>query len=295
MRFPATPTVRIVIMALASASAAASCGQLPAHLTRLVEARQLTSALHLEFTKGAEAANRAVMADTDEASAAAAEEARQFRQSAVDNIEAVRHALQDLGYNEELKLLEAFAARFEASRQIDDEILPLAVENTNLKAQRLSFGVGNDAAEALSRALDAAVGASRSPASCCAGALAARARVGALEIQVLQAPHIAESEDAAMTRMELRMTESAEAARKALDELQAVLPTAGSPHLAEARASLDRFLKVNDEIVALSRRNTNVRSLALALGRKRTISAECEDQLRQLEEALSKHQFTATR
>ena len=38
-----------------------------------------------------------------------------------------------------------------------------------------------------------------------------------LEIQVLQAPHIAEADDAAMTRMEGQMTASEAAARKALD------------------------------------------------------------------------------
>jgi hypothetical protein len=54
-------------------------------------------------------------------------------------------------------------------------------------------------------------------------------------------------------------------------------------------------LAVNGEIVALSRRNTNVRSLALALGRKRTVAAQCEERLQALVEALERHEFTATR
>ena len=52
---------------------------------------------------------------------------------------------------------------------------------------------------------------------------------------------------------------------------------------------------VNAQIVALSRRNTNVRSLALSLGQKRTLTAACEDSLRALEDALAKRGFTATR
>ena len=36
-------------------------------------------------------------------------------------------------------------------------------------------------------------------------------------------------------------------------------------------------VEYNPDMVALSRRNTNVRSLALALGRKRTVAAQCED------------------
>ena len=62
-----------------------------------------------------------------------------------------------------------------------------------------------------------------------------------------------------------------------------------------AAAALDRFMGINDEIVALSRRNSNVRSLALSLGRKRMVTAECEDDLRALEDALAKHEFSATR
>jgi hypothetical protein len=54
-------------------------------------------------------------------------------------------------------------------------------------------------------------------------------------------------------------------------------------------------MAVNDEIVTLSRRNSNVRSLALSLGRKRMVTAESEDDLRALEEALAKHEFSATR
>jgi hypothetical protein len=33
----------------------------------------------------------------------------------------------------------------------------------------------------------------------------------------------------------------------------------------------------------------------LSLGRKRTVTAECDDTLHALDEALSKHDFTATR
>ncbi len=61
-----------------------------------------------------------------------------------------------------------------------------------------------------------------------------------------------------------------------------------------APRSIDSW-RINDEIVTLSRRNSNVRSLALSLGRKRTVTAECADDLRALEQALAKHEFSATR
>ena len=44
-------------------------------LTQQLEARQLAADLRLQFNKAADASNRAVMAETDEASGAAAREA----------------------------------------------------------------------------------------------------------------------------------------------------------------------------------------------------------------------------
>jgi hypothetical protein len=258
-----------------------SCRSSSAALTQRVEARRLASDLHVAFAKAAEASNLAVMADTDDASAAAADEARRARQLVQRDVEALAKTLESVGFIDDKRSLDAFTDRFAEYRRLDDEILPLAVENTNLKAQRLSFGPAQEAAETFRAALEARTAAG----SCCGDANANRARAALLEIQVLQAPHIAESDDAAMTRIESRMKELARTARAAIDELKAPAAT----------AALDRFMGINDEIIALSRRNSNVRSLALSLGRKRMVTAECEDDLRSLEDALAKHEFSATR
>ena len=85
------------------------------------------------------------------------------------------------------------------------------------------------------------------------------------------------------------------AARSALASLGTMTEPASRPKLAAATAALDRFKDLNAQIIALSRRNTNVRSLALALGQKRTLTAACEDRLHALEDALAKREFTATR
>ena len=65
--------------------------------------------------------------------------------------------VESLGYRDDLKLLEEFNASFDEYRRLDDEILSLAIENTNLKAQRLSFGAARDAAAAFRTAIDAAI------------------------------------------------------------------------------------------------------------------------------------------
>ena len=117
--------------------------------------------------------------------------------------------------------LNGFKTRFDEYRRLDDEILPLAVENTNLKAQRLSFGPAREAAEAFRTSVEAALRTGAVKDACCADALAAKATAALLEIQVLQAPHIAESEDEAMTRLEQQMAASEAVARSALEQLKA--------------------------------------------------------------------------
>lgn len=284
--------VRVTAFLLA-ASAAAACR--PAVLTQQVEARRIAADLHLQFTKAADAANRAVLTDADEDSATAAREAQDATQAVEADLKELRPVLESLGYAAELRYLDAFTERFNEYRKLDEEILPLAVENSNLKAQRLSFGPAREAADAFRASLEAAARSPASNESCCADALVARAGAALFEIQVLHAPHIAEAEDAAMTRMEQRMTALETTAQKALDELKGRLGTNAGPQLAAAAASLERFKDVNRQIVVLSRRNSEVRSLALSLGRKRMVTAVADDQLRALEEALAKHAFTGTR
>jgi hypothetical protein len=95
-----------------------------------------------------------------------------------------------------------------------------------------------------------------------------------------------------MGRFEARMQELAADAQQRVSKLRG---QGGDPDTEAAAADLKRFLEVNQDIVALSRKNTNVRSLALTLGRKRVVAAECEDELRVLEEALARHGSQATR
>ena len=265
-------------------------------LTRQAEARRLVSDLRVQFIKAADAANRAVMADTDEASSVAAQEAGQATQTVQRDTEALKPILNALAYPEEIRHLDAFNARFGEYLALDAEILPLAVENTNLKAQRLSFGPAREAADSFAASLEAAArSAITAKNTCCVEALVARARAAVLEIQVVQARHIAESDEAAMSHMEAEMTASDSAARNALERLKRSLRLEAGPQLDTAAAALDRFKTINAELITLSRRNSNVRSLALSLGRKRTVTAECDDLLRALEDALAKHEFRATR
>jgi len=237
-----------------------------------------------------EASNRAVMADTDEASTAAAQEAKQAREAVIVTVQKARPLLQQLAYADEIRLLSEFEHQFGEYQQLDDTVLGLAVENTNLKAQRLLFGPVHEAADAFRDALGKTAGSHPSKE---VDALAARAILALREVQVIEARHIAESDEAAMTRMEAEMSTLEEAAQRNLIALKSL--ASGAQSLNDAAAALERFRSLSRDLIALSRRNSNVRSLALALGRMRVLTAECTDTLQALQDALAGHSFKATR
>jgi hypothetical protein len=280
---------RVAIVAIA-VLVATSCGDVNAALARLSEARQLSADLHVQFTKAADAANRAVMADTDELSVTFARESEQATLAVQKDIDTLGPMLKDLGYADESRLLQEFVSRFAEYQELDRRILDLAVQNTNLKAQRLSFGPAREAANAFRDALKALVPAD--PANRWRVEALVATAVGAVrEIQVLHAPHIADPDDAAMTRIEQEMATSEATARSALKGLGPLIGPGSEPRLADARAALDRFMALNAELIVLSRRNTNVRSLALSLDQKRALTIACEERLQALQAALAKRGY----
>jgi hypothetical protein len=288
-------TIGSAAAAWLAAITVSACGGSAAVLNQQAEAHRLSADLRVQFARASEASDRAVMADTDEASSSAAHEAEQATKSVQRDAETLRTVLQDLGDRNEAAQLDRFTAHFDEYRKLDETILPLAVENTNIKAQRLAFGPAQDAVTALRQSLAQAAPFATAKDAAAVDALAAKATAAVLEIQVTEARHIAESDEAAMSRMEAAMQASGAQARRAIESLRALLPAAAQPALAAAAAALDQLTAANVEIISLSRRNSNVRSLSLSLGRKRTVTAECTDVLQQLEDTLASHHFAATR
>jgi hypothetical protein len=283
----------LVLIAVAAAGACSDGSKLV--LTEQAEAHRIVSRLRVEFSHAADASNRAVMTDTDEGSRAAAREAEQATQAVDKDTEALRSILEHLGDRDEAGLLDRFKARFAQYKALDADILPLAVENTNVKAQRLAFGPAQDAVSAYRQLLDAAAKMTGPPNVAAADAAAARGSAAMLEIQVIEARHIAESDEMTMTRMEADMKSLQDTARNRITALTRLVPGSAAGLLSGAAEALDKLIAANTQIVALSRRNSNVRSLALSLGRKRAVTAECDEILQALEDSLAKHHFAATR
>jgi hypothetical protein len=246
----------------------------------------LVDRIRLGLATASEAEKSAVLAASDEASEAYADQAR----AATAEVERNRTELGALLASstlEEKEPFEQFSLRFLDFQRIDGELLALAVRNTNLKAYNLAFGPAASAIKELDSALSKVI--AKSAAWPDAAAIAARAfaaQASALRMQALLAPHIAEENDARMDEMEAQMNAEDRVAVKDLDELASFSKLKGDVDVAAAISSYKRFTELRKQILALSRENTNVRSLALSLNQKRKIMAVCQDALAVLRTAI---------
>lgn len=263
-------------------------GQSPAQqLARKADRLERVGQVRLAIAAASEAEKSAVMAITDEDSQTFADQAR----AATAQAERERRVLKELlavdGSADERKLLDQFSQAFADFQRIDAELLALAVKNTNLKASSLVFGPAAAALKEMEAALGRLV--AKTATSADAGdvaRLASGAQVGVLHIQTLFAPHIAEESDEKMDELEALMAKEEQTVRENLDAIARMQRLSGDPDLAAAAASYAKFHEVKARILALSRENTNVRSLAISLTQKRKAALLCNDALAVLQQAI---------
>lgn len=262
---------------------------------RSVKKLQLLQTMSSELLASAEAEKSAVMADTDEDSQSFAEQSFQ----ASRNVEEARRALEPLleRNRQESQRFREFTHCWDKLQEIDKEVLSLAVQNTNLKALRLSFGPAADSIKRMEQALTHLMDmVSSSPDAVGLTRLASQAIVGTLNVYALHAPHIAESSASRMEEMEADMQQFEAQITEAFQRLQKRVEESGKPLLDAAWASYKDFQKLTADIVMLSRDNSNIRSFALSLGQKRKMTAECQDMLTALRETVQQGMaYKATR
>jgi len=281
------------LAALGAAAQPGCYGASQTLFTRLGEARRSAADLRLQFNKAADASNLAVMSDIKETTSGFAEAAEEAKRTVRQEQGVLEAHLLALRYEEELRLFKEFAQSFAEYEKVDQATLKLAAENTNVRARKLSFGPALEQADAFRDMLDRVVREGATDARCRVGPLVYAAVSGVREMQVLHAPHIAEAEGARMGALEKRMQSLEDTVREALKELAVVAP--GSAQLAEANAAFDRFEETHRQILALSRRNTNVITMATSLGSKRAVITACDSSLAQLENGLRQRGAVATR
>lgn len=262
---------------------------------QLREARRLASEIRIHFTRASEASDRAVMADTDDESIKFARDAEAATLAVGTTMAALAQRIAGLGDQTNVDLLGRFQERFVRYRELDKELLKLAVENTNLKAQRLLFGPVGQAANEFCSALDLFV--TQAPSSAARRSVDAilRAQLALREIEVLQAPHIAEAKGPEMDRLEREMTSRQATTRATLVAIEQGASPQARAALDRAKAALDSFESLSRQLIELSRKNSNLHSLQLALKQKPALTSACDESLVALQNALANQDFTGTR
>jgi hypothetical protein len=247
----------------------------------------LVGRLQLALSMASEAAKSSVLATTDQDSRAFANQAREATAEADRDNDDLGKLLTTGGTPRERELLAQFDKAFVKLKRIDDDLLRLAVKDTNLKAYRMAFGPAADTLAEMDAALSRVVAKSAdSPDGKRVMLLAFGARIEVLRIQTLLAPHIAEETDIKMDRLEALMIKEEIQVRKGLDDLSALPNLKGDTDLKTASSLFLSYCRLKARILALSRENTNVQSGLLSLHQKRKAMVLCMDGLNTLRQAI---------
>jgi hypothetical protein len=258
-----------------------------AELTSKAQRVDLVRRMQLDLASASEAEKSAVLATTDEESQTFADQAR----AASGRVEQERRELGELlapgAIQGESELLAQFSEAFAELQRIDKELLALAGKNTNVKAYGLAFGAAASAVRDMGSALTHLVSANADcPQAKATMALAFGAQISALRIQTLLAPHIAEESDARMDELEAKMAAEDAHVRSSLNGLAALPKLGKDPDVAAAVARYAAFSDIRKQILALSRENTNVRSLSISLNQKRKAMLVCQGALGALQQVI---------
>jgi hypothetical protein len=249
----------------------------------------MVAQMRLAMASASDAEKNSVLAATDQDSQTFAGQAH----AAAAEVERERKELGELlsagGTKDENDIFDQFSKAFSDLQNIDNNLLNLAVKNTNVKAYSLAFGPAADALKEMDTALSGIVTKSADfPESRNVAVFAFGAQAAALRIQAMLAPHIAEENDKKMDALEARMDKEDRLVQKDLNGLAAFQQLRGDADLKTATAGYARFGEIKVRILALSRENTNVRSLAISLGQKRKALFQCQDILSSLQQAIIK-------
>ncbi len=262
----------------------------------IIEKREVLSQMRANLLKTVEMEQSAVMAQTDEESRIFADQSRAASEAVEQGLKRLNALIGAAPLQDEQKLAAEFNNDWTELRKLNQDILTLAVQNTNLKAASLSREKGGEAMRRFERALEDAMRPyAGAPNEGRIARLAFRAMTSALKIYNLHGVHIAEASDEKMDQIEKQMKAEENGVSKSLDELAGIAGEKSRPALSRAKAAFAEFMDVTAQVIQLSRQNTNVKSLELSLGRKRKVAAQCDAILVTLQEVVHSRTFKATR
>jgi len=270
---------------------------LNSHYENTLEKKRLLDQMRIQLLKSVEREKNAVMALSDRESLEFADQSRLASATVASNLSRLRALVDAIASPDEKKLLDEFTTCWTEFGQLDQIILELAVENTNLKAAALSKEKGAEAMQRFEQALERLL-----PLSSGTGSegrveeLVFRALVAGLKLYNLHSVHIAEPTDENMDRIEARMRGEENRVAEAFATLSdLVVDGEGREVVSQAKTAFAEFTAVTAKVMELSRKNSNVQSQALSFGKKRTIAAQCDAVLATFQDTVHNKSYKATK
>ena len=262
----------------------------------IVEKREILSQMRANLHKSVEMEKNAVMALTDEESREFADQSL-AASAVVEQNRTQLNSLIDLDpVQDERKLVIEFNSCWTELRKLDQVILELAIQNMNLKAASLSREKGAEAMQRFEHALNDVIKSySGTPNEGRVARLIFHAITAGLKIHNLHSFHIAEASDEKMDQIETQIKIEENKASKSLNELASIVGEKSRHVLLQAKTAFSEFMEVTAEVIKLSRQNSNIKSLELSLGKKRKVTAQCDEILVAFQEAVQSRTFKATR
>ena len=259
-----------------------------AQLAAKTEKMGLVDQMLLSLALASEAEKSAVLSGNEADSQAFVDQARKATAEVEHASRGLAKQLLAGGSDAEKDYLTQFSQAFTEFQHIDQELLALAVKNTTSKAYNLAYGSAATAVKEMGGSLShlaTAYGGKTDSDQITSPAL--KAVIAVLNIEVLLPHHIAEESDPKMDALESLMRAENQEVEHDLASLAAEPRLHKNADLDAAVAGYHRFTEIKTQILALSRENTNVRSLSMSLHQKRKITLVCHALLNNLKEAVA--------
>jgi hypothetical protein len=249
--------------------------------------RRLITEMRRELARAAEKEKCAILALSDEESGNFADQSRASSVALDRDLDALRRMIGRNGSGKEREMLQKFETSWKNLHQIDSELLMLAAQNTDMKAIELSGTIGAELLQKLHEdlariSLRVTPPARRSETEKVAG----QAEIAALNLAALQMRHIHAPSIDEKTAIEATMKSAEQNGNAALRVLDNLAGKKSNPFLRGATTEFSEFMQVNEEIVRLSRINSNNSSIEISLGRKLLADTECDRALKALQTAV---------
>ena len=122
-----------------------------------------------------------------------------------------------------------------------------------------------------------------------------QAIAASLQIFNLHHSHIVEIDDEKMKQIETQVKAEEKKVLNSLDQLDEIVDKECQNALLQAKTAFSEFMEVTTKVLELSKINSNIKSLELSIGKKRIISAQCEEVLTSFQNAVQGRPFKATK